>query len=76
MENETHLTTTEAGRRFGVTSHTVVRWIRTGYLRGRRRGPGRTSGWLVSESEVRRLEAQLAGNTTQEAGHAEETQTQ
>lgn len=75
MENETYMTTTEAGLRFGVTSHTVVRWIRTGHLRGRRRGPGRTSGWLVPESEVRRLEAQLAGTPPQEAGHAK-TQTE
>jgi len=77
MENETHLTTTEAGRRFGVTSHTIVRWIQTGHLHGRRKGPGRTSGWLVPESEVCRLEAQLAGNMqTQGAGHAAETQTE
>ncbi len=60
--DETLLTATEAAQRFGVTSNTVVRWIKTGYLHGRRKGPGRTSGWLVPESEVCRLEAQLAGD--------------
>jgi len=46
-------------------------------VHGRRKGVAPKSGWLVPESEVRRLEAQLAGNMQpQEAGHAEEAQTQ
>lgn len=69
------MTVIEAARHFGVTSHTIVRWIKQGYLAGKKRGPGRTSGWLVPESEVCRLEAQLAGNMqTQGAGHADEAQ--
>lgn len=76
MTEETYLSAVQVGKRLGVTSVTVVRWIKAGYIHARRRGLAPTSGWLVSESEVRRLEAQLAGNTTQEAGHAEETQTE
>lgn len=71
-DDDVLLTARQAASRFGVTKETVVRWIKAGHLHGRRRGPGRTSGWLVPESEVRRLEAQLAGNIPpQEAGHAE-----
>lgn len=71
------MTAIEAARHFGVTNHTIVRWIKQGYLAGRKRGTAPTSGWLIPESEVRRLEAQLAGNTPpQEAGHAEEAQTE
>ena len=58
------VTAAQAAQRFGVTSNTVVRWIKQGHLRGQRKGPGRTSGWLVPEAEVRRLEAQLAGQIT------------
>jgi len=77
MTEETYLSAVQVGRRLGVTSVTVVRWIKAGYIHARRRGLAPTSGWLVSESEVRRLEAQLAGNMQpQEAGHAEEAQTQ
>lgn len=68
------VTAAQAAQRFGVTSNTVVRWIKQGHLRGRRKGPGHTSGWLIPESEVRRLEAQLAGNngfSTEQPGPAE-----
>lgn len=77
MTEEQYLSAVQVGQQLGVTSVTVVRWIKSGYLHGRRKGPTPNSGWLVPESEVRRLEAQLAGNTPpQEAGHAEETQTE
>ena len=71
MSDEEYLTTTQVGRRLGVTGVTVLRWIKLGYVHGRRKGVAPKSGWLVPESEVRRLEAQLAGTTLQEAGHAE-----
>lgn len=76
MSDEEYLTTTQVGKRLGVTGVTVLRWIKLGYVHGKRKGVAPKSGWLVSESEVRRLEAQLAGTTSQEAGHAEEAQTE
>ena len=75
MSDEEYLTTTQVGKRLGVTGVTVLRWIKLGYVHGKRKGVAPKSGWLIPESEVRRLEAQLAGTTPQEAGHAE-TQTE
>lgn len=77
MSDEEYLTTTQVGKRLGVTGVTVLRWIKLGYVHGKRKGVAPKSGWLVPESEVCRLEAQLAGNMqTQGAGDADEAQTQ
>lgn len=64
MDEDHYVTTAEAGRRFGVSSVTVTRWIKQGYLRAKRKGPTQNSGWLIPESEVRRLETQLAGSAS------------
>ena len=71
MQNETYLTTPEVAARFGVTRAAVTKWLKAGHLHGRRKGPGRTSGWLIPESEVRRLEAQLAGSAVSEPDFGE-----
>ena len=64
MSDGKYFTTTQVGERLGVTGVTVLRWIKLGYVHGKRKGVAPKSGWLISESEVRRLEAQLAGNIT------------
>jgi excisionase family DNA binding protein len=49
------LTTGAAAKPLGVTSETVRRWVRNGYIEGYRVGP---RNYLVPRSEVERLLAQ------------------
>lgn len=51
--SDKQLTTAEVAERYGVTTMTVIRWIRAGLFQGARRvGPGRRGIWLIPESDL------------------------
>jgi excisionase family DNA binding protein len=51
------LTTQEAAEKLGVSHDTIARWVKTGKVKGSKKGPfpGRTSPILIPASEIERV---------------------
>jgi excisionase family DNA binding protein len=59
MEKE--LNTKQVADRLGVSRDAVERWIKLGKLKAYKKGvfPGRTSPFMISESEIKKLEKRM-----------------
>lgn len=45
----------EAAREIGVTSMTIIRWIKAGRIKGERSTPAPHSNWYIPREEVDRI---------------------
>ena len=54
MTSETFLKVSDVASRLSVSKETVLRWLRSGELRGARLG-GTKAGWRISESDLQQF---------------------